>query len=774
MSSELELCLYWFFFLSLVNHSISSAAKNSYIVYLGAHSHGPNPSSSEFEKAADSHLDFLGAFIGSKDKARDSIFYSYTKTINGFAAVLEEGEAEEIAKHPDVVSVFPNEAVKLQTTRSWEFLGLEENGRVPSSSLWSTARYGADVIIGNLDTGVWPESESFNDEGLGDVPERWKGECQAGVTCNRKLIGARYYNKGFAVGGGATAEDDYSSVRDYNGHGTHTLSTAAGSPVAAANVFGYANGTARGGAPGARVAAYKVCYGGGACYNADILAAFDDAVHDGVDVLSVSLGGFPLPYLRDSIAVGALHAARSGVPVVASAGNDGPYAASVTNVAPWIFTVAASTMDRRIASDVVVLPGGDAGKRTFPGQSLSTAVLDPGTSYPIIYAADAKRAGVSDSEAAFCLEETLDANKTEGKIVVCLAGIGVNVASGEVVGRAGGVGMVLVEGPTQEIVAQAHLIPATAISRRDGRVLLGYVRGGNSMVAGTITRPVTEVGTTPAPVMAGFSSRGPNSVTPEILKPDITAPGVNVLAATTQGVAPTSLHNDSRRVAFSMLSGTSMSCPHVAGVVGLLKTLHPQWSPAAVRSALMTTATTRDNAGNTIQNITGSEDNPFGYGAGRVSPNAAMDPGLVYDLAPVDYLDFLCAVGYNTTQIGAFTNDSYTCDPSSINPLNFNYPSIVVPNLVGSVTISRTVKIVGSSGKYTATVEPPAGVVVSVEPESLKFETIGEEQMFNVTLQPENDGQGGGGGGGYVFGKLIWTDGQHYVRSPIVVNLEAN
>ncbi|XP_068645575.1 subtilisin-like protease SBT5.3 [Aristolochia californica] len=766
MSSELELCLYWLFLFSLLKSPISSTAKNSYIVYLGAHSHGPNPSSSEFVKVTDSHFDFLGGFIGSKDKARDSIFYSYTKTINGFAAVLEEEEAEKIARHPDVVSVFPNEAVKLQTTRSWEFLGLEEGGRVPSSSLWVTARYGADVIIGNLDTGVWSESESFNDDGLGDVPAKWKGECQAGVTCNRKLIGARYYNKGFVVGGGATADDDYSSVRDYNGHGTHTLSTAAGSPVNSANIFGYANGTARGGSPGARVATYKVCYGGGVCYNADILAGFDDAIHDGVDVLSVSLGGFPLPYLRDSIAIGSFHAAYNNIPVVASAGNDGPYTGSVSNVSPWMFTVAASTMDRRISSDVV-LDGGEM----FSGQSLSTAVLESGTLYPIVYAVDAKREGVSDSEAAFCLRETLDEEKAKGKIVVCIAGLGVNVESGEVVGLAGGVGMVLVEGPVQEITAQAHVIPATAISRRDGRVLVGYVRGGNSTVAGTISRPVTVVRTTPAPVMAGFSSRGPNSITAEILKPDITAPGVNVLAATTQGISPTGLHNDSRRVSFSMLSGTSMSCPHIAGVAGLLKTLHPQWSPAAIRSALMTTATTRDNAGSTIQNITSLEDNPFGYGAGHVCPNAAMDPGLIYDLNPVHYLDFLCAVGYNATQIGAFTNDSYTCEPSSVNLLNFNYPSITVPNLVGSVTVSRTVKIVSSSGKYTAVIEAPPGVLVSVEPTILKFEMIGEEQTFNVTLQAQS---AGGGGGDYVFGKLIWTDGMHYVRSPIVVNVVAS
>ncbi|KAB2610735.1 subtilisin-like protease SBT5.3 [Pyrus ussuriensis x Pyrus communis] len=354
------LCLLSFLFSSLVLHTPTFAIKKSYVVYLGSHSHPPNLLELELNQVTDNHYEFLGSFLGSHEAAKESLFYSYTRHINGFAATLEEEEAAQIAKHPKVVSLFLNQGRKLHTTRSWDFLGLEQEGVVPPNSIWKKARYGEDSIIGNLDTGAWPESKSFSDEGYGPIPSKWKGICQNQTDpkfhCNRKLIGARYFNKGFAAVAGPL-NSSFNSPRDNDGHGSHTLSTAGGNFVTGASVFGFGNGTAKGGSPKSRVAAYKVCWppmGGGGCFDADILAAFDVAIDDGVDVLSVSLGGNPTTFFNDSVSIGAFHAVKRGIVVVCSAGNSGPAEGTVSNISPWQITVGASTMDREFPSYVTL------------------------------------------------------------------------------------------------------------------------------------------------------------------------------------------------------------------------------------------------------------------------------------------------------------------------------------------------------------------------------------------------------------------------------------
>lgn len=175
------------------------------------------------------------------------------------------------------------------------------------------------------------------------------------LICCRKLVGARYFNKGYVAAVGKQLDPSLNTALDHHGHGSHTLSTAGGNFVAGANVVGVANGTAKGGSPKARVAAYKVCWppvNGSECWDADIMQAFDMAIHDGVDVISLSLGGDPGPYFEDGIAIGAFHALRKNIVVVSSAGNDGPYPGTVSNLAPWMITVAASTMDRDIQAAV--------------------------------------------------------------------------------------------------------------------------------------------------------------------------------------------------------------------------------------------------------------------------------------------------------------------------------------------------------------------------------------------------------------------------------------
>ncbi|KAK9275068.1 hypothetical protein L1049_022326 [Liquidambar formosana] len=672
-------------------------------------------------------------------------------------------------KHPKVISVFLNRGGKLDTTRSWAFMGLEDNnGMVPSNSIWNKARYGEDTIIGNLDSGVWPESKSFSDEGMGPIPSKWRGICQngkdVGFHCNRKLIGARYFNKGYAAVVGPL-NSSYETPRDDLGHGTHTLSTAGGNFVTGANMFGFGNGTAKGGSPKARLVAYKVCWepapNGNPCFDADILAAFDEAIHDGVDVLSLSLSWGPTLFFYDSFSIGSFHAMKHGIVVVSSAGNSGPREASVSNISPWMITVGASTMDRQFPSYVVL-----ANNITFKGESLSPEALPDNKFFPLISAVDAKAANASFQDAFACENGTLDPQKVKGKILVCLEGYTTTTDKGEQAVLAGAVGMIIsnAEFSVNIVSAEPHFLPASHINCTDGVAVLTYINSTDSPMA-YITHPITQLGTKPAPFMADFSSRGPNSITPEILKPDITAPGVSIIAAYSEAKGPTFEIYDTRRVKYNLMLGTSMSCPHVAGIAGLLKTLHPDWSPAAIRSAIMTSARTRDNSMEPMLKASYIKATPFSYGAGHVRPNRAMDPGLVYDLTVNDYLNFLCALGYNQKVITLFLEGPYTCPEPPISLTNFNYPSITDPRLSGSITMTRTVKNVGSPGTYKAQVKNPNGISVLVTPKILKFKEIGEEKTFNLTLKVKEASVGRD----YAFGQLIWLDKKHYVRTPIVV-----
>lgn len=749
-------------------HMPTLAVQKSYVVYMGEHSHSLEASEDDLDSVTNSHYELLGSVVGSPEKAKDAIFYSYRRNINGFAANLNEEEAVAIADHPNVLSVFENKPRKLLTTRSWEFLGLEQNGQISGNSIWKSAKLGEDTIIGNLDTGVWPESKSFSDEGLGPVPSRWHGVCDKGfndtVRCNRKLIGARFFNKGYAAGTGVRLDDSFNTPRDNDGHGTHTLSTAGGSFVPGANVFGNGNGTAKGGSPKARVAAYKVCWTArntSSCFDADLMAAFDAAITDGVDVLSVSVGGGPAEFFRDGISIGSFHAVKKGITVVCSAGNEGPSAGTVTNVAPWIFTIGASTLDREFASYVAL-----GNKKKIEGTSLSGA-LRHAKFYPLISSTDAKAANATAEEALLCQAGGLDPTKVKGKILLCTRGQNARVDKGRQALLAGAVGMILTndESNGNELLSDAHVLPASHIKYSDGQQVLAYIKSTKNATA-YIAPVKTEVGTKPAPLMAAFSSRGPSLVEPTILKPDVTAPGVSILAAYTEATSPTEEITDKRRIPFNIVSGTSMSCPHVAGIVGLVKTLHPDWSPAAIKSAIMTSASIQDNKKGAILDLSNNlPATPFAYGAGHVQPNLAADPGLIYDLTVNDYLNFLCSRGYNQSLIRIFSGEAYAC-PKSFNLADLNYPTIAVPSLGKSpVTVTRTVTNVGSPNTtYEVNVTTPAGVSVSVNPTKLNFKAVGEKQTFKVTLTAKAKSNKK-----FVFGALVWSDGKHFVRSPIAV-----
>ncbi|KAI0488807.1 hypothetical protein KFK09_028646 [Dendrobium nobile] len=737
------------------------ASNKVYIVYLGGHYHGKDAAAEDFNRATNFHKEFLGYFFESKEKAQQAIVHSFTKHINGFAAYLDEEQAAQISKHPDVISVFPNQLKQLHTTRTWDFVGLERNGIVPPDSIWTKANYGKDVIIAHLDTGVWPESASFSNDGMGEIPGKWKGSChKSGVLCNRKLIGAKYFDKGYKAMVGIPFNVSIGTTRDTHGHGTHTLSTAGGNFVPNASLFGFASGTAKGGSPAAHVASYKVCWEFG-CTASDILAGFDEAIHDGVDVLSVSVGGHSLDYFNDSIAIGSFHAMLNGIAVVCSAGNDGPDKASVLNSAPWVTTVAASSLDRDFTNFVTL-----SNKRQIFGKSKTGWGLPSKKLYPLIYSFDAKADNVSRNDARLCRLGSLDPLKAKGKIVICLGG-GINrIVKSLLVHNAGGVGMIhAIDDDMDDGYVASHIIPATMISHKIGLRLKFFVKS-NKFLRGTISPGKTVIGVKPAPMVAAFSSRGPNHLTPQVLKPDITAPGIDVLASNTEAVPVSEPMYDSRRWPFKLLSGTSMSCPHVAGIIGLLRKIYPHWSSAAIRSAIMTTARTRDNIGKPMK-VQGTlrKATPFAYGSGHIQPNDAMDPGLVYDLGIDDYMDFLCALGFNSTQSLKLLGKPYKCSKKKTVMENLNYPSFAIPSLKKTMTVTRTVKNVGSPGTYTARIKAPEGILVSVKPQVLQFKEIGEEKKFKLYFESTE----GRVRKGYSFGVLIWSDGIHYVRSPMAV-----
>ncbi|KAL6968553.1 hypothetical protein U1Q18_034356 [Sarracenia purpurea var. burkii] len=714
----------------------------------------------------------------SKSTHRERDFVHVYRTVfHGFSAILTTQQAMELAKRPEVLGVIPDRVHQIQTTRSPQFLGLA--GRNPTGLL-AESDSGSNVVIGVFDTGICPERLSFNDGGLGPVPTRWKGECSDGekfmkTSCNKKVIGARCFTDGYEASMGAmNTTIDVKSPRDTDGHGTHTASTAAGREVANASLFGYAKGVATGIAPKARIAVYKICWQRG-CLDSDILAGFDKAVEDSVDIISLSLGGGGgVPYNMDPISIGSFGAMQRGIFVSASAGNGGPSKMSVTNVAPWITTVGASTIDRKFPADILLEDG-----TVITGVSLYNGKPLPAKTYfPLIYAGNASSRGENSSKispAAICMPGSLDQKLVRGKIVVCDRGGVPRLAKGAAVKESGGVG-VIVENvfPLGEgLISDPHLIPGLAVTESAGNKLRAYLTTSKNPRA-TIVFRGTQIGVKPAPVVASFSSRGPSSQSSYVLKPDLIAPGVDILAAWPDNVAPSEQSSDVRRSDFNILSGTSMSCPHVSGLAALLKGAHPDWSPAMIRSALMTTAYMHDVNGNPLldeKNYNAS--NVWGTGAGHVDPEKALDPGLVYDLTVDDYLNFLCASGYSQEDIRSIAHKSVTCSSNKHKPWELNYPAIAVAFDMSSrrsrfqVVVNRTATNVGDgASSYSVTVTPPRGAKVTVDPPKMEFKQKGQKHSYVVRISGEKRPPGDDN---TESGKLTWTDGKRQVTSPIVV-----
>ncbi|KAL1203251.1 Subtilisin-like protease SBT4.13 [Cardamine amara subsp. amara] len=583
-----------------------------------------------------------------------------------------------------VVSVFPNTNLKLETTTSWDFMGFKEGKRTKRNPTVES-----DIIIGVIDNGVTPESESFSDKGFGPPPKKWKSVCAGGknFTCNNKLIGARDYTR---KGG-----------RTMDGHGTHTASTAAGNAIADIRFFGLGNGTVRGGVPASRIATYNVCTD--VCNATDILAGFDDAIADGVDLITISMGvGIPETYEKNPVAIGAFHAMAKGILTVNSAGNNGPDVSLITSLAPWVLTVAASNTNRGIVTKVVLGDG-----KTLVGKSVNTFDLK-GIKYPLVYGKSAGSSTCDEESIKKCRKGCLDQSLVKGKIVLCdhLQDYDIDEVQSK------GVVAVIVVNPRKDH-ATISPMPLSVLSQDDFDSLLSYMNSTKFPQA-TVLKSEAIYNQT-APKVASFSSRCPNVIAVDLLKPDITAPGVEILAAFSPAIPPTESDTDTRRVRYSILSGTSMACPHVAGVAAYVKTFNPKWSPSMIHSAIMTTAWP--------MNATGTDfaSTEFSYGAGHVNPIAATNPGLVYEMEKADHIAFLCGLNYTEDTLKLISGDTITCTKETKTlPRNLNYPSMSAQlsrlNDSLTVTFNRTVTNVGvPNSTYKSKVVINRGSKLSVE-----------------------------------------------------------
>lgn len=627
----------------------------------------------------------------------------------GVAATVPANKIADVLKIDGVVAVQQDELRKPLTDASRDFIG----ANTLDADLGGVANAGRGVILGVLDTGAWPEHPSFADQGNLPPPPGPARVCNFGdnpltpevdvFQCNNKLIGGQPFIDTYnSVIGGETYAD---SARDSDGHGTHTASTAAGNVIDSAPVLGVDQGPARGVAPGAWISVYKVC-GLDGCFSSDSAAAVAQAVLDGVNVINFSISGGTNPF-TDPVELAFLDAYAAGVFVAASAGNNGPGAATVNHVSPWVTTVAASTQTREFSSTLTLKSGDDT--LVLRGASVTQGISED---TPVVLASAAP---YSDS---LCLNPA-PAGMFTGKIVVCERGVSSRVSKGYNVAQGGAAGMILYNPSLADTNTDNHWLPAVHLA--DGTELLNFLNS-HSGVTATFTAGAKRDGR--GDVMAAFSSRGPGGLG---LKPDITAPGVQILAG--HSPTPDTIDGGPPGQYFQAIAGTSMSSPHIAGAALLLKALHPDWTPGQIKSAMMTTAKT-----DVVKEDLTTAATPFDYGSGRVDLSRAHNPGLTFD----ETAERMFLLG----------NDS-------INAVHLNLPSVNAPVMPGKLTTVRTAKnVTGKTQRYKVSTTAPAKSKITVTPSSFTLppgksvdlkitisSTAPSQQLFGeIRLTPQGKG----------------------------------
>ncbi|NEM92240.1 S8 family serine peptidase [Galbitalea soli] len=683
-----------------------------------------------------------------------SPLYRYTLAYNGFAAHLTADQARELAADPAVAAVVPNRILKVQSSGSAPLTSqssLSYLGISTSSGVWhalgGVGKAGRGIVIGDLDTGIAPENPSFAGEPLGTTPSSGTPYLSGNTVVftksdgrvfhstrigaadgwtdadySTKIVGAKFYVAGFGasnvgfLNGGSQGIREYLSPRDGADHGSHTASTAAGDYGVDATVGGIDYGGISGVAPAAKIAMYKVCWDGTAadesldgCATADIVAGINQAVADGVDVLNYSIGGAPATSVYSPTDEAFLNASAAGIFVAAAAGNSGPDNSTLDNAAPWETTVAASTMPAFEAT--LVLGNG----RRYAGASISVTA-NPATQLrnrPIAIAQWLRVTGATALDASLCKAGTLDPARAAGKIVVCDRGGNARTAKSAEVKRAGGAGMILLNDAADsgDVDLDTHSVPTIHIdypSRSAIRAYASQPTATASFRLGNLTPQTTAV-----PQVASFSSRGPALANgSDVLKPNITAPGVSILAASNN--APGGAGR------WEFLSGTSMATPHIAGLAALYLSAHPRATPAEIQSALMTTAR------NTVTVSGALVRDPFSQGAGEVNPRQFLNPGLVYLAGPTDWKRYLLGARAVSRSAAGFAG------LSPVDPSNLNSASIAIGDFAVKQTVTRRVTST-APGVYHVAASVP-GLGVKVRPKLLSFTRAGQTKTFTVTL----------------------------------------
>jgi subtilisin family serine protease len=729
--------------------------------------------------------------------APGSKLYSFRYASNGFAAHLTAAQASRLAQRPEIERIWPDSDYHVETNNSAIFLGLENQDGGLRADL---GLRGENIVVGVIDSGIAPNHPSLSDSvelipracraqwatstWLGlflcssvrrnppvqlvyDPPVGFAGVCQAGdgfeqAYCNNKVVGARFYIDGF-LSRHELDPREFRSPRDADGHGTHVATTIAGNSVDA-ELLGTRIARVAGIAPRARIAVYKACWvkpgeARATCTSSDLARAVDDAVADGVDIINYSVGSLEAATnAPDDLAL--LNAFDAGVLTIVAAGNDGPSLETIGRPSsdPWVMSVAASTQTGTLFDEAITItkPDDIAGEISMREASFTPALTNEPLEERLVAADDGDETldgSAAQGSTRDACSPLVNADDVDGRIALIERDgceFQVKIRNAE---DAGAIGVVIYNTRGAPIVMNGDTgvvgIPAVMISTADGDTLLDALEGEDEVrieLAKGVFLALQESGNQ----MADFSSRGPPLSDANFLKPDVTAPGVNILAGTTPTPA-----NGLQEERFQYFSGTSQAAPEVAGVAALLKEAHPDWTPGMLKSALMTSA----HQG--VVNSDGKAADPFDRGAGHIDPNRANDPGLIYESDFRDYAAYLCGSlhpAYSAAECAALAAAGFPSVASDV-----NLPSIAVAQLVTGDVVKRHVTNVGPPATYRAEVTSPADIEIVVEPASLVLNT-GQRGDFAVRFVDR-----GAPIDLWTFGELRWTDGARKIVSPIAM-----
>ena len=754
-----------------------------------------------YAKALEQSHDRLLAGIG----AGSGKLYSYRYSVNGFAARLTAAQVSRLAQSAEVQRVWKDTDQRLHTNNSSIFLGLQDLDGGLRADL---GLRGENIVIGVIDSGVTPAHPSLLDTEdrtpracrsdwsrsslLGiwlctsyrrnppqavvyDPPVGFTGACETGPgfepgACNNKIVGARFYIDGF-LAQHELDPGEFRSPKDADGHGTHVATIVAGNSVDA-SLLGTRVGRVSGIAPRARLAIYKACWlkpgdAEATCATSDLVRAIDDAVADGVDLINYSIGAVETELdAPDDLAL--LDALDAGVLTVVAAGNDGPSAGTIgsPSSAPWVLTAAASTQQGEFFDTAieVIAPSDLAGQLPMR-EARFTPVLpsDDPIEARLVTADDDQGGGGAAGTTRDACQPLVNTAEIEGNVALIERGLcefQVKIGNAQ---DAGAVAVVVYSDTGPPTIMDGDVgsvdIPAVMIGTADGQVLVDRlaadaadddVETEEEQVRVRLARGIFATVSGTADILANFSSRGPSLSDANFVKPDVSAPGVDILG----GQAPDVAHG-LRGETYRYMSGTSQAAPEVTGAAALLKEAHPGWSPAALKSALMTSGFRQVRLSN------GDPTTAFEVGAGRIAPNSAVDPGLVYDSGFADHAAYLC--GRNEPPFSPSDCAAHAAAGHSSNAVDLNLPSIGVAGLVSGDVVRRRVTNVGEPASYSASVVPPPGVDVTVTPASLVLGT-GETAQFSVSFTDR-----GALRDEWTFGELAWTNDTHRIASPIAI-----